>query len=314
MGSAVVGGGGERGGGRPPRAFHEAPLVAFTALAVAGAGLGASRIVLGVTGHGAWGTPPGEALAVGALLVLGTVASTLHLGRPGRAPLALRGLGRSALSVEVLALGAAVTGALLAAFAPAHGAVAVMAGILLPWLSMGVLLTLGTVYRLPGQVAWEGSAFLRPLALGLLFGMVVQVAAGSRDVGGMALGVFLMAWLADAFLLLAHFRRLEGARGGSQPSHPAPFARRRSLLALRLVLVDGVALLTLLLGSMEWAASPGHRLAWTLQIMVVGVATGVLLDRFLFYALASRRTTEGEVGRVEDALRQRPVTPQRSAT
>jgi hypothetical protein len=44
------------------------------------------------------------------------------------------------------------------------------------------------------------------------------------------------------------------------------------------------------------------------------VAAGVFLDRFLFYALATRRTTEGEVGRVEDALRQRPVTPQQSAT
>jgi DMSO reductase anchor subunit len=313
MGRAVVGADGESGGGWSLRAFHEAPLVIFTALAVAGAGLGAGRIALGAMGEGAWATPPGEALVVLLLLLLGTAASALHLGRPRRAPLALRGLGRSALSVEILALGAAVTGALLAAFAPAQGAVAGMAGILLPWLSMGVLLTLGTVYRLPGQVAWEGSAFLRPLALGTLFGMVAQGAAGSWDMGGVALWAFLLVWLADAFLLLLHVRRLEGERGTAQPSHPALFARRRSLLGLRLVLVNGVALVALSLVLVEGALPPGHGLAWTLQIMLVAVAVGVLLDRFLFYALAIRRTTEGEVGRVEDALRLRPVTSRQTA-
>jgi DMSO reductase anchor subunit len=313
VGSAVGGGGGERGGRRLPRAFHEAPLVVFTALGVAGAGVGAGRILLGATGEAAWATPQGEALVVLLLLLLGTAASSFHLGRPLRAGLALRGMGRSALTAEVLALGAAVVAAGLAAFLPVASTTGYLGGILLPWLSLGVLLTLGTVYRLPGQVGWEGSAFLRPLALGTLFGMVAQGAAGNWDAGGVALGVFLLVCLADAFLLLLHSRRLEGERGRAQPSHPALFARRRPLLALRLVLVNGVALLGLLLALVEGALPPGHGLAWTLQIILVSVAAGVLLDRFLFYALAARRTTEGEVGRVEDALRQRPVTPQRSA-
>jgi len=313
VGSAVGGGGGARGGRRPLKTFHEVPLVVFTALAVAGAGVGAGRILLGAAGEGAWAAPQGEALVVLLLLLLGTAASTFHLGRPRRAGLALRGMGRSALSAEVLALGAAVAAAGLAAFLPSGSFPGGLAGILLPWLSLGVLLTLGTVYRLPGQVGWDGSAFLRPLALGTLFGMVARGAAGSWDVGGVAVGLFLLVCLADAFLLLLHSRRLEGERGRAQPSHPALFARRRSLLALRLVLVNVVALLGLLLALVEGALPPGHGLAWTLQIILVSVAAGVLLDRFLFYALAARRTTEGEVGRVEDALRQRPVTPQRSA-
>ena len=143
--------------------------------------------------------------------------------------------------------------------------------------------------------------------------MVVQGAAGSWVMGGMALGVFLMVCLADASLLLLYFRRLEGERGRAQPSHPPIFARRRPLLALRLALVNVVAPVALLLALVGSAPPQGHGLAWTLQIMLVAVAAGVLLDRFLFYALAARRTTEGEVGRVEDALRQRPVTPRQSA-
>jgi DMSO reductase anchor subunit len=308
VGSAVGG-----GGGSSVRSFHETPLVVFTALVVAGAGLGASRIVLGASGQGAWAAPQWEASVVAALLVLGTVASTFHLGRPLRAGLALRGAGRSALTAEVLALGVAVAAAGLAAFLPLGSSAGRLAGILLPWLSLGVLVTLGAVYRLPGQVGWGGSAFLRPVALGTLFGMVVQGAAGSWVMGGMALGVFLMVCLADASLLLLYFRRLEGERRRAQPSHPPIFARRRPLLALRLALVNVVAPVAALLALVGSAPPQGHGLAWTLQIMLVAVAAGVLLDRFLFYALAARRTTEGEVGRVEDVLRQRPVTPRQSA-
>jgi DMSO reductase anchor subunit len=312
--SAVGGGGVEGRGRRPLKAFHEAPLVAFTALATAGAGLGAGRLVLGATGEGAWAASQGEALVVLLLLVLGTAASTFHLGRPLRAGLALRGIGRSALTAEVMALGAAVAAAGLAAFLPLGSSAGHLAGILLPWLSLGALVTLGTVYRLPGQVGWEGSAVMRPVALGVLFGMVALGATGSWDTEGLAFWVLLLVWATDVLLLLLHLRRLEGERGRAQPSHPAFFYRRRSLLAFRLVLVNGVALVALLLALVDGALPPGYGLAWTLQIMLVSVAAGVFLDRFLFYALATRRTTEGEVGRVEDALRQRPVTPQQSAT
>jgi len=310
-----MGGDGEGRRGRGfLKAFHEAPLVAFTALATAGAGLGAGRIVLGATGEGAWAASRGEALLVLLLLALGTAASTFHLGRPLRAGLALRGMGRSALTTEVMTLGAAVAAAALAAFLPLGSSVGHLAGILLPWLCLGVLVTLGTVYRLPGQVVWEGSAFLRPLALGVVFGMLALGVSGGWDMGGVAIWVLLLVWLADAFLLLLHARRLEGERGKAQPSHPVLFARRRSLLALRLLLVNVSAFLAILLALVEGALPTGFPLAWTLQTILVSVAAGVLLDRFLFYALAIRRTTEGEVGRVEDALRQRPVTPQQSAT
>jgi DMSO reductase anchor subunit len=270
------------------RGFHEAPLVLFTALAVAGAGIGASRIGLAVVGRGVWASSPGEAGVVAGLLALGLAASILHLGRPLRAGLALRGAGRSALTTEVLVLGAAAAAGALAALLPAGSALGGMAGALLPWLSILTLVTLGSVYRLPGQVGWGGAAVFRPLVLGLVFGMVAQGTAGSWSVEGPALVVLLFAWVADALLLSLHARQLERYRGRAEPSHPAAFGRRRSLLASRLALVD--------------LAGPGAFLLGMPSAALVLLAVGLLLDRALFYALAARWTNEGEMGWVERLL------------
>jgi len=278
----------DRRGRRSGKGFHEAPLVLFTALAVAGAGIAGSRILLAVAGQGGWAPGRWEAGAVATFLVVGMVASTLHLGRPFRAGLALWGAGRSPLTTEVLALGAAVASAALAALLPAGSALGEVAGALVPWLSLLVLLTLGSVYRLPGQVGWGGAAAFRPLALGLVFGMVAQGAAGSWIAAGPLLFVFLLVTLADALLLVLHGRRLDRVRRRAEPSHPAVFARRRLFLAIRLVLVDLAGTAAFLLG---WASAA-----------VVLLAAGVLLDRVLFYALAARWTNEGEVGWIERLL------------
>jgi DMSO reductase anchor subunit len=288
-----------RRGGEAGKGFHEAPLVLFSALAVAGAGIGGSRLLLAATGQGAWASSPWEAGVVAGLLALGVLVSILHLGRPHRAGLVLRMVGRSALTAEVLALGASLVVGAMAALLPPDSAVGGLARVLLPWLSVLVLLTLGTVYRLPGQVGWGGSAFLRPLALGMVFGMVVQGAAGSWAVGGSALAGLLLVWVVDALLMVLGGRKLERGLGSAEPSHPVVFRRRRLLLAIRFSLVNLVAPLALLL-------------AWTLLLVVVLVASGVLLDRFLFYALAARLTTEGEVRRVEAALHRRNIAPQSS--
>jgi hypothetical protein len=131
----------------------------------------------------------------------------------------------------------------------------------------------------------------------MVFGMVVQGAAGSWEVGGSALALLLLVWIVDALLMVLGGRGLERRLGSAEPSHPTVFRRRRLLLAVRFSLVNLVAPLAFLL-------------AWTLLLVVVLVAGGVLLDRFLFYALAARLTTEGEVRRVEAALHRRTIAPQ----
>ena len=90
------------------KGFHELPLVLFTALAVVAAGIGASRIVLVLAGAGEWQPTREEAAAEAGLLALGIAFSTLHLGQPFRAGLAVRRVGRSALSNEVLLAGVTV--------------------------------------------------------------------------------------------------------------------------------------------------------------------------------------------------------------
>lgn len=90
-----------------PQGFHETPLVSFSALATAGAGVGMAHLLSALV-EGDWSLTPGESYLLVGLLLLGLVVSTGHLGRPLRAPLAGAGLGRSPLSNEVATLGLAL--------------------------------------------------------------------------------------------------------------------------------------------------------------------------------------------------------------
>ena len=89
------------------------PLVAFTSLAIAGAGLVTASAYFELV-HG--GLPAAGTMAAGAVLIAaGLLVSLGHLGRKRRAALAVRGAGRSALSNEALLAGFALAAAAAAA-------------------------------------------------------------------------------------------------------------------------------------------------------------------------------------------------------
>ncbi len=82
--------------------FQELPLVIFTSLATAGAGVATAHLSLLLLG---WVplVPPFWVMALlGILLAVGLLFSVGHLGRPSRGAFALIRVGRSPLSNEVL--------------------------------------------------------------------------------------------------------------------------------------------------------------------------------------------------------------------
>lgn len=271
------------------RRFHEVPLVLFTTLAVVAAGIGASRIVLTLAGAGEWLPTREEAAAVAGLLALGVAFSTLHLGRPLRAGLAMRGVGRSTLSNEVLAAGLTVLAAGVVVFGPQGHALTSSVGALVPVLSVGVLVTLGLVYRFSGQPAWRGLVVLGPLVLGLVFGVAMQTAWGAWGGSPPLPDVLVVAFLLDLLLTVARGVSLEEARRLGRAAYPGIFLHRAAILGGRVLLVGLLPPL-------------GFFLGWGLPAVIVLLA-GVVLDRFAFYGLAVERTTEAEIGRVEAMIR-----------
>jgi DMSO reductase anchor subunit len=263
--------------------WHEWPLVVFSTLAVMGAGLLTTPLL-------AWATAGVPAPAAGALpwgvvlLGAGLVVSLGHLGRPARAPLAVRRIGQSRLSTEVVLAGAALaagaTGALLPYVSPALDiAVGVVAA--------AFLVALGLVYNLPGQQTWRGAVVWMPLSSGVGFGAVVL--AGMWGEATAAIGAVAAVILAaDTVLLVLRRLAVAYARAALAPRHPLLFARRHALLGARLLLVDVLPGLCLFGGLPKAAAG------------MLGL--GILVDRLAFYGLASQHTTEAEVARIEDAL------------
>ncbi len=269
--------------------FHELPLVVFTALAAAGGGVGGGHLLLSLLGGSL--VVPGRGLlgAAATLLLVGLLFSLGHLGRPWRAALALRRPGRSPLSREVVVVGLAFASGALGALLP-HGT-AIQEGAALVFLAAGALtpLALGLVYRLPGQLSWAGTAFLQPLVLGTLFGLVLLfLAGGSSGPATLRTGAGLTL-LADAVLLLSAFGRARRARSLGSPHHPGIWRYRGLLFAARGAL--GVLLPVVFL----LADAPAGAVA--------SVALALLADRFLFYGLSVRRSTRSEIGRAEAALR-----------
>lgn len=266
-----------------PGSFHEWPLVLFTTLAIMGAGLLATPLV-------AWlaaGTPAPAAAAIpwGALLLgTGLLVSLAHLGRPLRAPLVWRGIGRSRLSAEIAAGGTAlVLGVTTAALPYVSPTLDVLTGLA----AVAFVVALGLVYNLPGQQTWRGPVVWMPLSAAAGFGAVSLMGIWGEAV--VALGALAAAALAaDTVLLLARRLLLVWPREPLSPRYPALFARQPLLLAARFALVDilpGVSLFA------------GHPLA-----AAVLLALGIFVDRLAFYGLACQRTTEAEVQNVEGLL------------
>jgi DMSO reductase anchor subunit len=262
------------------RAGHR-PLVAFTSLAIAGAGLVAASGFFRVTQNRSY--PAGIAAGAG-LLAVGLAISLGHLGRKWRAPLAVRGVGRSALSNEAVAGAAALALAAVAAGLPLVGTdpsvVAAAAGAV----SAGFLFSIGMVYRLGGQSTWQGFSTLTPLTGGVAFG---AVALESWSGGGTPRSALLFLVI-DALVFSRRWRGLT-AIPLSATMMADPWHRRRTeLLGARFFLLDVIPFFVL-------AAGP-------LPVALISASAGLLADRVGFYALALQQTTESEVAAVESRL------------
>lgn len=262
--------------------FHEGPLVLFSALATAGAGILAAWPLSEATGL--VGNTRASAIVAAVLLAAAMAVSLAHLGRMGRFHLALTRSGRSPLSNEVIL--ATVTLASTLPIALGSDAVASTW-----WSSVGAaiscafLVSLGLVYRLPATTTWGAVTAIAPLASGVLLGLLWRLAAA--DAWGLRFtwpALLLVA--ADAALLAARTRDVARALG--QPAHPAIHAWRHQLLAARFLLVDAGAVLFLQRGSPETA--------------LISAALGLVVDRFAFYGLAVTRTIESEIERVEAVM------------
>ena len=269
--------------------FHEMPLVLFTALSVAGGGVGVAALIRGALSPTVPTLSTGEGILRAVLLGVGVLISAGHLGKPLRGPLALRGLGRSPLSNEVLALAGALAGALGALAYPEAGAsLAVFSGIAC-FGAVVLLLSIGLVYNLPGQLVWRGAAVAHPLMMAVAWGLLVALEGWNGAPSPPALSpVFWIALVTDGVLAGYRYTSLEGMKRGGEASYPSLFKRRKGLWASRILLSHLVTPLALALGT------------WGLAVLSFSLA--VLVDRFAFYALAVRVTTESEVARVEALL------------
>ena len=258
------------------------PLVAFTSLAIAGSGLVSACALNQVL----QGYAPAGPLAAGAgLLASGLAVSLGHLGQRRRAPLAVRGAGRSPLSNEVLlagaALGLALTAAGLAWAGGPSGGVVAAAGVV----NALFLLSVGLVYRLEGQLTWQGFSVLTPLTGGFAFGAIVLGSLAGADRG--------MRWVLllpaiDALVFSQRWRDISNIPYSAAMLASAWHFRRTQLLAARFFLLDAVPFFVL-------AVSPS-------PVAMVLAAIGLALDRIAFYALALQHTTEYAVAAVESRI------------
>jgi DMSO reductase anchor subunit len=263
-----------------------APLVVFTSLAIAGAGIVAVDPVLRGTAPAAVSTP---AITAGvALQAIALIVSMLHLGRKDRAPLAARRTGRSPLSNEIVMAGAALaaSAALLALGwrEPTPAAMRSLAGAL----CAGFLVAIGLVYRIHGQFTWMGPAALTPLSAGCAFGAVcIQALVPALDgvpravvaLAGIDAALFLLRWQEAAALDVSVVGRVAG-----------PFwSRRHQWCVARVFLLDVLPLALLLV--------------WPTPIVIAVAAAGLVVDRLVFYGLAVQHTTEREVERVDEEIR-----------
>jgi len=100
--------------------------------------------------------------------------------------------------------------------------------------------------------------------------------------------VFWIALVADGILAGYRYTSLVRMRRGGEASYPSLFKRWKGLWGSRILLSHLVTPLALALDT------------WSLAVLTLSLA--VLVDRFAFYALAVRVTTESEVARVDALL------------
>jgi DMSO reductase anchor subunit len=221
------------------------------------------------------------------LLAAGLSVSVLHLGKPTRLLLALSRGGRSRLSNEVILAGILLPAALAALLLRGRGMAEDVLWGLVAAASPALLIFVGWVYHLPGQLSWKGPAALSPLLLGTAFGAAAEAVLGEFSAAIMALAMGAIALDAAGFAL--RWIRLNWDAEAGMPAYPAIFQARRRLLFLRL-LDANLLPAGLLLAEMPLAAS------FVLSI-------GIWAERYAFYALALKQTPEAEIAQVMRVLR-----------
>jgi DMSO reductase anchor subunit len=273
---------------KPPSwRIDEAPLVAFTAAAIAGAGVAVSRPLAWMMGLPA--SAPGRDAAIAVLLLVGggLLTSVLHLGRPGRMTKAIRRTGKNALSNEVVLASVTVGAALILAALPVSELWIQPLWVFLSLAAFGLLVSLEAVYSIPAQLAWSGIPALTPLPLALLFGSTSYAPAaiaGSDAVIRFIIGLVVV----DAVLWILRCRRVEKARRLGTAVHAEIMAARGWLAGVRFALITLLFPVAVIFGS------------WVSALVLLGL--GLLLDRFAFYGLAVRQTAESEIARVETVI------------
>jgi DMSO reductase anchor subunit len=263
--------------------------VLFSALTITGAGLLAGHFAAWALGLTAFTPKRCTAGVATILLAAGLLLSLLHLGRPARLVYVLRRVGRSPLSTEVILALLTTLSAAAAQLLPFRQTASALLWGLAAAASPGLLLALGWVYRLPGQLSWRGAVALSPLLLGLATGFLAHASSAEENARFMSAAFALLAADATAFAMRWKVMKRDPAPG--QPVHPALFSVRRRILILRLMDV------TLLPAFFMLAQAP--------MVALFVLAFGIFFDRFAFYALAIRETTEAEIARVEHFLSSR---------
>ena len=299
----------------------ELPLVIFTIIAQMSVGsfvvLGLIHLIGGRAGRDVIDTVSDPALyAIGPILVLGLVASVLHLGTPVRAVNALGHLGTSWLSREILfGLLFAVIGGVFAfcqwfkwltpRLRQALAGLAALVGIALIW-------SMAMVYLLPTVPAWNSWAtparFMATTFLlgSLAVGAALVVTADVRRHRGVPLdeaservimsslrgmAIAAIAMLGVEFVVLPLYMGQLAADGSAATaaSSGALVTTYAGYAVIQLVLVFfGVALLGIFLSRLAKRFSAARLIAIAPVAAFVFVFTGEIIGRMLFYASYAR--------------------------
>jgi DMSO reductase anchor subunit len=263
--------------------FHELPLVLFTALATISAGLLAGHFGAWALGYAAWSPSVPVGWTAVLLLTAGMAASLLHLGRPAKMALSLNRTGRSRLSTEVLLALLVLAGSAGALCWPGNGTFGEALWAIAAPAAPALLFYIGHVYRLPGQLSWKGAAAISPLLLGFALGACIEAGRGGMHAPVLALA--LGAVVLDALGFGLRWFSFDWDAEVGVPAYPKTFERKKRLLILRL-LDANLLPAGFLLAEMPLAAA-------------AMLAVGIFAERYVFYALAVRRTPESEIARVE---------------
>jgi hypothetical protein len=257
------------------------PLVAFSSLAIAGAG------TVAVAGSGLYATEATDlAMWVGVLLLaVGLVVSLSHLGRRHRAALAVRGLWGSPISHEgaagllTVALGLVGASGLLGTTLDAVSRIGSSV------LALGFLVTVGLVYRLPNQLTWKGASALTPITSGLAFGSIfLDALPPMHQVSTLTLVLVGI----DAFVFAQRWRQIARVALDYPTADRPEFDRRHEFLAGRFLLLNALPCITLFV--------------WPTPLAAGIAGAGLLLDRVGFYMLALAHRTETEVAHVDRVI------------